>query len=76
MAKAQAAEQKAVDAKDGTAYEHAMREAGRLWERAAERETDAKRRTQYQANAEVARANADNPPVAEPPAADEDVTAN
>jgi hypothetical protein len=61
VAKAQAAEQKAADAKDSTAYEHAMREAGRLWDRAAERETDAKRRAQYAANADTARASADRP---------------
>jgi hypothetical protein len=75
VAKAQAAEQKAVDAKDAKAYEHAMREAGRLWDRAAEREQDAKRRTQYEANAETARANADRPPTVEPTTGD-DATAN
>jgi hypothetical protein len=64
VAKAEAAEQKAEAAKDGTAYEHAWREAGRLWERAADRETDAKRRQQYVANAERARASADQPQVA------------
>jgi hypothetical protein len=63
VAKAEAAEQKALSAKDATAYEHAWREAGRLWERAADRETDPKRRQQYAANAERARATADQPPV-------------
>ena len=59
VAKAEAAELKATGAKDATACEHAWREAGRLWERAADRETDAKRRLQYAANAERARASAD-----------------
>jgi hypothetical protein len=66
VAKAEAAEQKALSAKDTTAAEHAWREAGRLWERAADRETDAKRRLAYTANAERARASADEPQVAEP----------
>jgi hypothetical protein len=67
VAKAEAAEQKALTAKDATAYEHAWREAGRLWERAADRETDAKRKQQYAANAERARATADQPQVAGEP---------
>jgi hypothetical protein len=61
VAKAEAAEQKALTAKDAAAYERAWRDAGRLWERAAERETDAKRRTDYLAKAERARASADEP---------------
>src|SRR4051812_18149211 len=61
VAKAEAAELKASTARDAAAYENAWREAGRLWERAAERETDAKRRTLYEANAERARATADAP---------------
>jgi hypothetical protein len=61
VAKAEAAEQKAMSAKDAAAYEMAWREAGRLWERAADRETDPKRRQQYAANAERARAAADQP---------------
>jgi hypothetical protein len=69
VAKAEAAEQKAESAKDATACEHAWREAGRLWERAAERETDPKRRESYTANAARARASADDPPApAEPEA--------
>lgn len=59
VAKAEGAELKATSAKDATACEHAWREAGRLWERAADRETDSKRRLQYTANAERARASAD-----------------
>jgi hypothetical protein len=67
VAKAEAAEQKALSAKDATAYELAWREAGRLWERAADRETDAKRKQQYAANAERARATADQPQIAGDP---------
>ena len=62
VAKAEAAELKATSAKDATACEHAWREAGRLWERAADRETDPKRRLDYAANAERARASADGAP--------------
>jgi hypothetical protein len=61
VAKAEAAEQKAQTAKDAASYERAWRDAGRLWERAAERETDAKRKTDYHAKAERARATADEP---------------
>jgi hypothetical protein len=63
VAKAEAAEQKALSAKDATAYEHAWREAGRLWERAADRESDPKRKQQYATNAEQARTTADQPQV-------------
>jgi hypothetical protein len=70
VAKAEAAELKATSAKDSTACEHAWREAGRLWERASDRETDPKRRQQYTANAERARATADDPDTV-PPQADE-----
>lgn len=62
VAKAESAEQKAAFARDATACEHAWREAARQWERAAERENDPKRRDEYAAKAEVARANADAPP--------------
>ncbi len=61
VAKAEAAQQKAEIAKDASAYERAWREAGHLWDRAAEREPDAKRRSLYAANAERARASADAP---------------
>jgi hypothetical protein len=71
VAKAEAAELKATSAKDATACEHAWREAGRLWERAADRESEPKRRQQYTANAERARASADDPG-APPPSSDED----
>jgi hypothetical protein len=59
VAKAEAAEQKARAAHDATACEHAWREAGRLWERAADRETNPKRKQEYAANAERARTTAD-----------------
>jgi hypothetical protein len=65
VAKAEGAEQKALNAKDAAASEQAWREAGRLWERAADREPDAKRRVTYTANARRARAHADGD-VAEP----------
>jgi hypothetical protein len=66
VAKAEAAEQKALAARDATAAQHAWREAGRLWERAADRETDAKRRVAYTDNAERARKAADEPHAADP----------
>jgi hypothetical protein len=61
VAKAEAAEQKALTAKDSSAYERAWRDASRLWDRAAERETDAKRKVAYTEKAEQARATADAP---------------
>jgi hypothetical protein len=61
VAKAEAAEQKALAATDASTHERAWREAGRLWDRAAERETDAKRLREYTAKAEHARACADAP---------------
>jgi hypothetical protein len=66
VAKAEAAEEKARAARDASAHERAWREAAHLWERAADREADAKRRTLYMANAERARASADEPPPVEP----------
>ncbi len=69
--KAQAAEQKARDAGDDSARERAWREAAHLWERAAEREMDGKRRSEYARNAERARARADG----EEEATDEEETA-
>lgn len=61
VAKAEAAEAKALIARDDSAYEQAWREAGRLWERASERESDAKRRVEYAAKADAARTAADQP---------------
>jgi len=59
VAKAEAEEQKAQNAKDQRACELAWREGARLWDRAAERETDEKRRRLYEERAVAARANAD-----------------
>jgi hypothetical protein len=61
VAKAEAAELKAQSAKDETAREQAWRDAARQWDRAADRETDDKRRQSYTAKAETARASADDP---------------
>lgn len=61
VAKAEAAEQKALCVKDDLAREQAWREAARFWDRASERETDAGRRQQYLDKAELARAQADAP---------------
>lgn len=71
VAKAEAAEQNAQNARDTTAQEQAWREAGRQWERAAGRETDAKRRALYAANADRARAIADAPPPIEAASVDD-----
>jgi hypothetical protein len=65
VAKAEAAEQKALAARDDAAREQAWREAARQWERAADRETDDKRRQQYTGKAEAARATADGEPLAD-----------
>jgi hypothetical protein len=59
VAKAEAAEQKAAAAPDDASRDRALREAAHLWDRAAERETDARRRGQYTARAEATRARAD-----------------
>ncbi len=57
--KAQAAEQKALDARDDMSRARAFREAGHLWDRAAERESPGKRRDEYERNAARTRALAD-----------------
>ena len=62
VAKAEAAEQKAAAAPDDASRDRALREAAHLWDRAAERETDARRRGQYTARAEATRAKADGAP--------------
>ncbi len=59
VAKAQAAEQKAQDATDDRSRALAYREAGHQWERAAERESPGKRRSEYEQNAARARTLAD-----------------
>ena len=61
VAKAEAAEQKAADATDASACEQAWLEAGRLWERASDREKDAKKRAAYAAKAETSRERATQP---------------
>ena len=61
VAKAETAEQKARTARDEIACQQAWREAARQWERAADRETDDKRRTLYTEKAEAARTNAEQP---------------
>lgn len=68
VAKAEAAEQKAETASDASFAEQAWLEAARLWERAADRETDAKRRQEYTANAERTRTCAEE--TTEPPPID------
>ena len=70
VAKAEAAEQKADVADDERMRERAWREAAHLWDRAADRETDARKRGQYAARAELARTKADSPPDAAPAVGD------
>jgi hypothetical protein len=59
VAKAEAEEQKARSAKDQRACELAWREAARQWDRAAERETDDRRRHSHEERATAARASAE-----------------
>lgn len=59
VARAEEAEQKAADADDDPARVQAWLEAGRQWERAAEREKDAKRRVLYTDRAAAARVAAE-----------------
>ncbi|HKU42098.1 MAG TPA: hypothetical protein VJR89_28260 [Polyangiales bacterium] len=61
VAKAQAAEQKAREARDAAAHALAWREAARQWDRAAQRETSDKLRLEYTHRADAARAQADLP---------------
>ena len=68
VAKAELAEQKAHDARDDIAREQAWLEAARRWDRAAERETDSKRKQLYIDRGEQARERVRQP---EPPPADE-----
>ena len=62
VAKAEAAEEKALAAGDSSAREQAWLEAGRQWERAADREKDGKRRALYEEKCAAARAAVDAPP--------------
>jgi hypothetical protein len=57
--RAQAAEQKALDAPDDDARARAYREAAHQWDRAAEREPPGKQRKIYEENATRNRALAD-----------------
>jgi hypothetical protein len=60
VARAEAAEQKALSASDDAAREQAWLEAGRQWDRAGDREKDARRRELYVERAATARANLDD----------------
>jgi hypothetical protein len=65
--KAQAAEQKALDAQDDETRARAHRDAAHQWDRAAEREKPGKYRTEYEKNAIRNRELADSePPASEP----------
>ena len=57
--KAQAAEQKATDAPDDAARTRALRDAAHQWDRAAERESPGKSRSEYERNAARNRSLAD-----------------
>lgn len=59
VSKAQAAEQKAIDAADEMARAHAYRDAAHQWDRAAERENPGKMRDEYARKADENRALAD-----------------
>ncbi len=75
VAKAEAEQLKAEVARDDIARERAWREAARQWDRAADKETDAKRKQLYVANAEAARAQADGAvPEASVPVDNDDAT--
>ncbi len=55
VARAEAARAKAEEATDVSSEVRAYREAAHLWDRAAAKEEEGKRRTEYEANAEAAR---------------------
>ena len=59
VAKAEAAEQKAMDATDEIARVSAYRDAAHNWDRAAAKEKPGKARTEYESKAETNRALAD-----------------
>src|SRR4051812_9662729 len=65
VTKAETAEQKARTARDELAREQAWRDAARQWERAADRESDDKRRAQYTERAQAARHSAEQTDVVE-----------
>jgi hypothetical protein len=62
IAKAQLAEQKAQESQDAGSRERLWREAAHLWDRAAKKEVDDKRKAEYENNAQQAREKADQPP--------------
>lgn len=64
VAKAEAAEQRALDSKDELARAMAQRDAAHQWDRAAEREQPGKRRSEYEKNAQRNRDLADGDGVA------------
>lgn len=70
--KAQAAEQKAVDAPDEATRTRAYRDAAHQWDRAAEREPPGKHRTEYERNAARNRDLADGAASADATAPDDD----
>jgi hypothetical protein len=61
VAKAEAAEAKAQEAKDVASEVRAWLEAAHLWERAASKEVEGKRHAQYEANAQSARERSASP---------------
>ena len=67
VGKAEAAETKAMEAKDVASQVVAYLEAARLWDRAADKEGSDKRRTEYEANARAARESADAAKHSSPP---------
>lgn len=75
VAKAQAAEQKALDAGDASARTMAYREAAHQWDRAAGREPPGKRRTEYEQSAERNRALADGEPATDEDGVGDEATA-
>ena len=70
VAKAEAAEAKAAEAKDAASETRAWLEAAHLWERAASKELEGKRRTQYEAAAGAARERSEAPDNAAKPGLD------
>jgi hypothetical protein len=70
LPKAQAAEQKAVDASDAPTRARAYRDAAHQWDRAAEREPPGKKRTEYEQNAARNRELADSDSAPDAEAAD------
>ena len=61
VAKAEAAQLKASEARDAASEVRAWLEAAHLWERAAAREQQPKRKAQYEASAVEARARSEQP---------------